>query len=69
MKTDEQISKDVTLTRLLTLGIFALGAKKKSIVVTNYLVIEYDCGGIQTVAAFTGNTAPELNSEILKKRM
>ncbi len=28
-KTEEEITKDVTLTRLLVLGIFALGVKKK----------------------------------------
>jgi hypothetical protein len=69
MKTDEQISKDITLTRLLTLGVFAFGAKKKTKTVTNHLVIEYDCGGVQTAAIFAGNSVAEVNSEILKRRM
>lgn len=68
MKTDEQISKDVTLTRLLALGVFAFGTKKKTTMVTNHLVIEYNCGGLETAAIFKGDAAPEVNSDILKRR-
>lgn len=39
-KTYEQISKDVTLTRLLLVGIFAFGLKKKRVDTSNYAVIE-----------------------------
>jgi len=68
MKTDEQISKDVTLTRLLALGVFAFGAKKTTKTVTNHLVIEYDCGGLQTAAIFKGDAVPVVNGDILKRR-
>lgn len=38
-KTHEQISKDVTLTRLLLVGVFAFGLKKKSVEKTSYAII------------------------------
>ncbi|ORX22475.1 hypothetical protein BVF91_11585 [Thermoanaerobacterium sp. PSU-2] len=41
-KTEEQISKDVTLTRLLLVGIFAFGLKKKRVTHEQYLIINYD---------------------------
>lgn len=41
LKTEEQISKDVTLTRLLLVGIFAFGLKKKTTTVSNYVVISF----------------------------
>ena len=68
MKTDEQISKDVTLTRLLLLGVFAFGAKKKSKEVTNCLVIDYDCGGLPTSAIFSGKEVPKAYNDIFKSR-
>ncbi|SHG89556.1 hypothetical protein [Tepidibacter thalassicus] len=68
MKTDEQISKDVTLTRVLALGIFALAAKKKTKVVTNYLLIDYDANGIECTAVFTGDKLPKVVSKISKAR-
>jgi len=68
MKTDEQISKDVTLTRLLLLGVFAFGAKKKTKTVTNYLVIDYIDNGIGISAIFTGDKVPKTNADILTCR-
>lgn len=68
MKTDEQISKDVTLTRLLLLGVFAFGAKKKSKQVTNYLVIDYESNGVCCSAIFTGDKSAKLYSDIVKVR-
>ena len=66
-KTDEQISKDVTLTRLLLVGVFAFGAKKKTKMVSNNLAISYDHNGIGTTAIFSGDDVPSLHSAILKK--
>jgi len=41
VKTESQIFKDVTLTRLVTLGILAWGVKKKSKVEEQYLILSY----------------------------
>lgn len=38
-KTEEEIRRDVTLTRLAVLGIFAFGLKKKSIETRYYLIV------------------------------
>jgi hypothetical protein len=67
-KTDEQISKDVTLTRLLLTGVLAFGLKKKSKNVTNYLTIEYDLDGIHSDLILKGASIVKLNSLILKAR-
>jgi hypothetical protein len=54
IKTEEQISKDVTFTRLLALGVFAFAFKKTTKQQTTYLVLEYDSGGIHITALFSG---------------
>jgi hypothetical protein len=41
IKVESQITKDVTLTRLLTLGIFAFGVKKKTQNEEQYLILSY----------------------------
>ncbi|MEA5023918.1 hypothetical protein SDC9_15166 [bioreactor metagenome] len=41
VKTESQIQSDVTLTRLLALGIFAFGAKKKTKIEDQYLILSY----------------------------
>ena len=68
LKSEEQISKDVTLTRLFLLGVFAFGAKKKRKQSTNYLVIEYESGGISCSGIFTGDKAPKVYADINKTR-
>ncbi|WP_039230748.1 hypothetical protein [Clostridium haemolyticum] len=41
LKTTEEISEHITLTRVLMLGIFALGAKKKKKTVEKFIVLEF----------------------------
>lgn len=41
LKTEFEIQKDVTLTRLLALGIFAFGLKKKTEINNSYLILSY----------------------------
>lgn len=41
IKTESEIQKDVTLTRLLALGIFAFGLKKKTEINNTYLILSY----------------------------
>ena len=67
MKTEEQISKDVTLTRLLLVGIFAFGLKKKRKEMSYGLVVEYIYGSISTSAIFTGDSVNKAYSELMKK--
>ncbi|MHB1651374.1 MAG: SHOCT domain-containing protein [Desulfitobacteriaceae bacterium] len=62
-KTDTQISKDVTLTRLFALGIFAFGAKKKTKEEHNYLVITYKENGIENSIIFEANKSGVLSSK------
>ena len=54
-KNDTQISKDVTMVRLLALGIFAFGAKKKTKEEHNYLVVKYNSDGIENAVMFEAN--------------
>lgn len=54
-KNDTQISKDVTLVRLLALGVFAFGAKKKTKEEHNYLVVTYNSNGIENAVIFEAN--------------
>jgi hypothetical protein len=42
IKSDVQIQNDVTLNRLLAVGVLAFGLKKKQTIVNNYLVINYN---------------------------
>lgn len=66
LQTQEQISKDVTLGRLLLVGVFAFGMKKKSRDVSNCLVIEYTDSGISTSAIFSGKNVPKFHASLLK---
>ena len=66
MKTDEQISKDVTLSRMLLIGVFAFGAKKKTKEVKNCVVIEFLSDGVTACAIFTGKDVPKFYSGLLK---
>ncbi|MBB6218168.1 hypothetical protein HNQ80_004308 [Anaerosolibacter carboniphilus] len=65
-KTEEQISKDVTFTRLLALGVFAFAFKKKTKEVTNYLVVKFYDEGIENTVVFEVKNAGSLASSIMK---
>ncbi len=58
-KTEEQISKDVTLTRLLAFGIFAFGMKKKRKSTTKYLILSYMDSGQEITAVFKDHSQSE----------
>lgn len=69
IKTDEQISKDVTLTRLLTLGVLAFGLKKKRVEKHNYLVVKFkDAAGLEQTVIFEGKKMPEAAGQLAKAR-
>ncbi|HHW00189.1 MAG TPA: SHOCT domain-containing protein [Clostridiaceae bacterium] len=67
-KNEEQISKDVTLTRLLAFGIFAFGLKKKRKEVLTYLVVAYNEDGIENTIIFESKNASAVASAIIKAR-
>lgn len=45
IKTEEDIRKDVTLTRLVALGIFAFAFKKEKKEIRNYIILSYKLNG------------------------
>lgn len=64
LQTEEQVSKDVTLTRLLLIGVLAFGAKKKTKTVNYCLVIDYEKDGIRTKGVFSGESCNKIYGEI-----
>lgn len=52
VKTEEEVSRDVTLTRLITLGVFALAAKKEKRTTISYLVLSYKLDSIKIDCLF-----------------
>lgn len=68
IKTEEQLINSATPSDFLLAGRMAFALKKKE--VTNYLVIDYDCGGgVKTSAVFKGENVPLVQSAMLKKRV
>lgn len=68
MQTQEQISRNVTLTRLLFMGVFAFGMKKKTVDKTKYLVVSYEENTLQNSIVFESNYIDSLSSSIMKAR-
>ena len=56
IKTEEEISKDVTLTRLVAFGVYALALKKKRKKVSNFLVINCEKNGLTYSVVLAGKT-------------
>jgi len=52
VKTESEIRHDVTLTRLLTLGIFAFGVKKKNKIEEQFLIISYTQNDVKIQCIF-----------------
>lgn len=68
LQTQEQISRNVTLARVLMFGVFALGMKKKKVDTTQYLVISYKENGIENSVVFQSSYIGGLSSSIMKAR-
>ena len=64
VKTHEQLTKDVTLGRVLALGVFALAAKKQTVHTKQYLVVHCEEEGINYDMVFTGEGMGTLASRI-----
>jgi hypothetical protein len=52
VKNETEIRRDVTLTRLVTLGIFAFGVKKKTETNTQYLILSYIDSNVEVTCVF-----------------
>jgi len=52
IKTETEIHKDVTLTRLLTLGIFAFGVKKTTKIEDQFFILSYKQNEIEITCIF-----------------
>jgi len=65
IKTESQIQKDVTLTRLLALGVLAFGVKKKTEINNTYLVLSYIQNGVQVDCLFKNWTNNQQLGDII----
>ncbi|KGK88056.1 SHOCT domain-containing protein [Clostridium sp. HMP27] len=63
-----QISKDVTLTRLLLFNIFAFGLKKKKVDQHHFIVITYMENGMMNKIIFENKKAPEAVGAIMQAK-
>lgn len=60
---------DVTLTRMIAFGVYALALKKKRKTVTNYLVVNCEKAGMKYSMVFAGEESTKLYSEIFQVKM
>lgn len=67
-KNESQISKDVTLTRLVLLGFFAFGLKKKRKDEQNFLILQYKIANTESKIIFDTEMAGNIASAILKAK-
>jgi len=65
VKTETEIRRDVTLTRLVVLGIFAFGVKKKTETNTQYLILTYIDNGVDVTCVFKQVNASQELGEII----
>jgi len=64
VKTQEQITSDVTAGRVLLLGVFALAAKKQTVHKSEYLVIHCNEEGVDYDMVFSGANMGVLASRL-----
>lgn len=64
IKTEEEISRDVTLTRLLAFGIYAFALKKEKRSTTKYVVLNCEKNGFKYSMAFAGNGVNSFYKEL-----
>ena len=66
-ETAEQISRRITATRLLTLGVFAFAFKKKKKDTEKYLTVEFNENGMDSAVLFGGKKAQEAYSKLYER--
>jgi len=65
-KTEQEIKKDVTVGRLIGLGVFAFALKKKTKEITNYMILDYKINSILVNCLFEGRDGQELSKLVYK---
>lgn len=66
-KTESEIQKDVTLTRMVAFGAYALAMKKQNKIVTNYLIVQCEKNGMEYSMVFADKDTPSLYSNMFQK--
>lgn len=66
-ETAEQISRRITATRLLTLGVFAFAFKKKKKDNEKYLTVEFIENDIESAVLFSGKKTQEAYSKLYER--
>lgn len=69
LMSQEQVHKDVTLTRLLTLGVFALAAKKTTVTHQNYIRVVLDVQGVESSFLIESQQAGQIASIMNRGRI
>lgn len=69
LATEQEISNNVTLTRMLAFGIYSLAIKKKKKIITSFLIIEVNENGMDYSLAFGGDNIKinKIYSDLFKK--
>ena len=66
-ETAEQISRRITATRLLTLGVFAFAFKKKKKDSQKYLTIKFTVNDMECAALFSGKKSQDAYSKLFER--
>ena len=66
-ETAEQISRRITATRLLTLGVFAFAFKKKKKDSEKYLTIEFIMNDMECAVLFSGKKSQDAYSKLFER--
>lgn len=66
-KTEEEVSRDVTLTRMIAFGVYALALKKEKRKVTDYLILGCEKNGIKYSIAFAGDNTTQLYTDLFER--
>ena len=66
-ETAEQISRRITATRILALGVFALAFKKKQKDTTKYLTIDFTESSIDCTTVISGKKSNEAYSKLFER--
>lgn len=67
--SQDQVSRDITLTRLLTLGVFAFGLKKKRVDHKEFIRISFEVKGIENTILLQAKSAAPIVSAINSARI
>lgn len=66
-KSQEEVQRDVTLTRLIAFGVYAFALKKEKRKVKDYLILDCEKEGIKYSIAFAGDGVNNLYKDLFEK--